>query len=283
VGLFDLFKKKDTEPKLKERMENFPELLTARLLFSDKPNFDKQKVLNELAQFYKSVDSPTEENMFLFFFPDIHVGEKESSIPAQCSLFFTDERHKVEIEPEGFQQNWHWKEAKEIAQKCNFEIIASDFMTKSLDYKTRLELFMNFIVAVTKATNPQAIYFSTSQKLIQPSDLIDNWTGNNKIPLQCLVNFRLFNIQNNNDGSVIMDTIGLHSLGLSDFEILFKSFDENLIAQTLWNYANYAYQQGDIIEDGNTLAGLSENSKWKCTRQVSLTTPSRIVISVNAE
>lgn len=283
MGLFDLFKKKAIEPKLKERMENFPELLTARLLFSDKPNFDKQKVLNELAQFYKSVDCPTEENMFLFFFPDIHIGEKESSIPAQCSLFFTDENHKVEIEPEGFQQNWHWKEAKEIAQKCNFEIIASDFMTKSLDYKTRLELFMNFIVAVTKATNPQAIYFSTSQKLIQPSDLIDSWIGNNKIPLQCLVNFRLFNIQNNNDSSVIMDTIGLNSIGLSDFEILFKSFDENLIAQTLWNYANYEYQQGDIIEDGNTLAGLSENSKWKCTRQVSLTTPSRIVISVNAE
>lgn len=283
MGLLDFFKKKVTEPKLKERMENFPELLTARLLFFDKPNVDKQKVLKELTQYYKSVDCPTEENMFLFFFPEIQVGEKDSSIPAQCTIFLTDESHKVAIEPEGFQQNWHWKESKEIAQKCNYEIIVSDLMTKSLDHKIRLELFMNFIVAVTNATNPQAIYFPTSQKLIEKSNLIESWTGKNKIPLQCLVNFRLFNIQNNNDGSVIMDTIGLHALGLSDFEILFKSFDENLIAQTLWNYANYMYQQGDVIEDGNTLAGLSENSKWKCTRQVSLTTPSRIVISVNAE
>jgi hypothetical protein len=48
----------------------------------------------------------------------------------------------------------------------------------------------------------------------------------------------------------------------------------------LWNYAYNLFEQGDVIQNSNTILGLEPNSKWKCERQVSVTVPERIIINV---
>src|SRR5690606_13400263 len=124
------FKKKEKIEEPVERLENYPEMLNAKLLFFDKPNLNTDKILSELKLYFKNVDNPSNDKAHLYFFPDIKIELKDATISAQCTIFVPDETNaKAEISQEAFQQNWHWSEANETAQKCNYEILVSDFMT----------------------------------------------------------------------------------------------------------------------------------------------------------
>ncbi len=281
MGLFDRFKKK-TEPTnetVQEHLENFPEMLTVKLLFEEKPTLDSTKILVEAKKYFANVENPSKENALIFSFPDFQVELADAKIPAQCLVAIPDENYPaIEIPDVAFQQNWHWEEANDIAKTCKYELLVTDFMTRTLEYKQRLLLFMNFIVAVTKATNPNVVYSVYGQKLIKPTDLIELWDKDEKPLLYGICNVRLFNLTDINE--LLMDTVGLNSIGLPDFQIKFKGYDANEIAGLLWNYAYYIYEQGDIIKNGNTLEGIMSGTKWKCERQLSLVDHERIVIDV---
>jgi len=136
---------------------------------------------------------------------------------------------------------------------------------------------MNFLVAVTKALNLDAVYSFPGQKIINPNSLINKRDRLEREILYGICNVRLYNITGSQERDVLMDIVGLNSLGLPDFQIRFSSFEENVIARLLWNYAYYIYEQGDIIEDGNTLEGITSGSRWKCERVISLIPPERVV------
>jgi len=90
------------------------------------------------------------------------------------------------------------------------------------------------------------------------------------------------NISNSDTKEILMDTVGLSLFGLPDFQIRFDNLNESEVAGLLWNYAYYIFEQGDVIENGNTLLGLEPNTKWRCERQISLATPERVVINVES-
>lgn len=273
------FGKKKIDAVPEEPLRNYPQLLTAKLLFADKPVINEKNILDELKIKYPKVDSKNTENTLLYFFSDIEVKLKDATIAAQCTVFMPNaDEENAEIPSEALQQNWHWDEADKCAAACQFEFLASDFMSRTLDYKTRLTLFMDFLVALTRVTNPQVVYSVAAQKLISPDDLVDSWTNPDQRTLHGLVNVRLFNISNGSTGEILMDTVGLHLLGLPDFQIRFANLDESAIGQTLWNYAYYVYEHGDIIADGSTIQGLTPQSRWKCERQIAAVAPKRVVI-----
>ncbi|MGY3088856.1 hypothetical protein ACVWYF_001896 [Hymenobacter sp. UYAg731] len=282
MGLFDFGKKKKVDVIPEEPLRNYPQMLTAKLLFADKPVIDKGRITNELQTTHPGVQSPDSGSALLYFFPDIEVQFEDGSIAAQCTIFLPNAgNEEAEVAPESFQQNWHWAEANEAADTCRFEFLVSDFMSRTLDYKTRLTLFMDFLVAVTRSTHPQVVYPVAAQKLIAPDDLVDAWTNPNQRPLHGLVNVRLFNISNGTAGETLMDTVGLHLLGLPDFQIRFANLDEGAVGQALWNYTCYVYEHGDIIDDGNTIQGITPQSKWKCERQIAAVAPERVVIHLH--
>jgi hypothetical protein len=284
MGIFDFVKKKRTTAVPDEPLRNYPQMLMAKLLFANRPGIDKESITSELKAIYPRVESPGSEPLLLYFFPDIEVKLEDGIIAAQCTVLFPNaDNQKAEVAPEALQQNWHWEEASTAASACKFEVLASDFMTRTLDYKSRLTLFMDFLVAVTRAVNPQVVYLVEAQKLIAPDDLIESWTSSDQRTLHGLVNVRLFNISNGLTGEILMDTVGLHLLGLPDFQIRFANLDEGAVGQALWNYAYYVYEHGDIITDGSTIQGLTPHSKWKCERQVASVAPERVVIHLQPD
>ena len=282
MGFFDFGKKKKAEVVPAEPLRNYPQMLTAKLLFADKPAIDKERITSELKTVHPGVYRPDGESALLYFFPDVEVQFENGSIAAQCTIFLPDANdEKAEVAPEAFQQNWHWAEADKAAAACHFEFLVSDFMSRTLDYKVRLKLFMEFLVAVTRVVGPQVVYSVAAQKLIAPDDLVDSWTNPDQRLLHGLVNVRLFNISNGSAGEILMDTVGLHLLGLPDFQIRFAGLDEGAVGQALWNYAYYVYEHGDIIDDGNTIQGVTPQSKWKCERQIAAVAPERVVIHLH--
>ncbi|MBH8558301.1 DUF4261 domain-containing protein [Hymenobacter negativus] len=282
MGFFDFGKKKKADAVPEEPLRNYPQLLTAKLLFAAKPTIDKNNIIESLAGAYPSVHSPDTESVAIFSFPSIEVEFKDGSIPAQWTIMQPNAGNEnAEVAPEALQQNWHWAEAAENAEACNYEVLVSDFMSRTLDYKIRLQLFMDFLVATTHSLHPQVVYLVAIQKLIAPEDLIDAWTNPDQRTLHGLVNVRLFNISNGTDGEILMDTVGLHQLGLPDFQIRFAGLDESAVGQALWNYAYYVYEHGDIIADGNTIQGLTPQAKWQCERQIAAVAPERVVIHLH--
>ncbi|WP_316847747.1 DUF4261 domain-containing protein [Pedobacter psychrodurus] len=287
MGLSNLFKKKNiteenTQATENDPLENFPELLTAKLLFLDKPNLDSNQVLAEVKKFYAKVEHSFSENTFIFSFPDHTISFTDATVPAQCTIMIPDpDKSEVELPDAAFQQNWHWPEANQIAKSCTYEILLTDLMSRTLPYKERLNIFMDFLVAVIKATQPNAVYSSPAQKILNPVDIINIWDTDKIQTLSAICNVRLYNVSNDKDHKeLLMDTVGLHIIGLPDFQIRFSTANENEVANLLWTYAYYVYEFGDVIVDGNTLEGLKAGSKWKCEKQFSLVAPERIVVNV---
>lgn len=260
-------------------LENVPELLAAKLLFAEKPQVNKADIVLELRKFYREVHTPDEEGLLLFVFPEIDVPMGDASIPAQCNMFVPETGNgHIELPPEAFEQNWQWPEAAETVSACGYEVLLSDFMTRGLPYKARAELFAHFLTGVVRALKPQAIYCVTAQKLLPPDELVPANEDDDTVPLNALANVRLYTVSNGESGELLMDTVGLNSLGLPDLEIRFSGLSENDVAQQLWNCAYYLYEEGDVIDDDNTISGVTADDKWLCKRQLSLTDPQRVVI-----
>jgi hypothetical protein len=288
MGLFDRFKAKpkaipQTEP---ERLENFPEMLTVKLLFQKKPILNVVDILNELRLYFDEVENNINLDTIealVFSFPNIRVDLLDANGPAQCAVFVPkNDPPKIDIDETALQQNWHWSEANEVAKKCSYELLITDLLTRTLDYKRRLAMYMNFLVALIKITRPDVIYSVCGQKLINPEQLLKNWEDEDRPILDCLCNVRLYNITGSKPG-LLMDTVGLNAIGLPDFQIRFSNFESNEIANLLWNYAYYIYDRGDIIENGNTMEGIEKGSRWRCQRTISPIQPERMIVNVMPE
>lgn len=285
MGLFDRFKKKAKEERAisssaPENLENLPGLLMCRLLFEQEPRLNADRILEAARKRLGNVEAPPPGMPLVFSFPDFKIEFTDAAIPAQCVVMVPDKHTAPKLPEEAFQQNWHWPEAGNTARNCRYELMVTDFLSRTMPYPRRAELFMDFLAALIEATGPDAIYSVAGEKLIDPAELIHVWSGEDRPPLYGICNVRLYNISNTTPGAMLMDTVGLHILGLPDVQLLFSGYEPNDMAGLLWSYAEYIYDNGDVIESGNTLEGLAKGSKWKCERMISQTAPERIVINV---
>ena len=281
MKLFDIFKKKE---KNDEPVNNSTELLAVKLFFVDEPKIDDDKIENSLNTKFTNIgfsdvdDSRNKSRQY--FFKDYEVEFKEGKIPAQGSIFIP-ETEGIEIEKlvTTFRQSWNWREAESVVKTCKFEILLTDIMSRKLDYKLRLEFFQKFVASIVEAMNPQAVWISNGDKIMNREEYLDCFGKSDYQNLNGFMNVRMFNIQKSN-GEMIMDTLGLNSLGLPDFEIKFSEFDPSMIAGLLFNYASYIYDEGVVIKNGNTIQGIEENQKWKCYFKESLIEPKRTIIEI---
>jgi hypothetical protein len=272
MGLFDIFKKQAPSPA---PVSNAPEMLSCKLLFKAQPVIDNLLILAELQKTY-----PTVENMgeLLFAFPEVPVVLSDATIPAQCSIMVLADA--LNVPQDALQQNWHWPEATAAVGECRYEVLVTDLMTRTLDYKTRHRLFMAFLAAVIRVTQPAVVYSLPAQKLIAPDLLLTSW-GAQQSALDILINVRLYNVSDSPEQEMLMDTVGLHTFGLPDLQIRFSNEDPSAIGTLLWNYAYYIFDKGNVIQDGNTIMGPTEGSKLTCHHTTSLLPPVRQVINIS--
>jgi len=287
MNLFNRFKKKNTTTKEIEpipednQLQNFPEMLMTKLLFSGKPNLNADQILAELKKHINNIDHSFSVSSLIFSFPDYPVQLADATLPAQLNILIPDrDEAGIGLPDTAFTQNWHWPEANQVAQNCQYEILITDLMSRSLPYKQRVNLFMDFLAAVIRVTQPSAVYTFHGDKILNPAAITSLWETDKVQALYALCNVRLFNISSDpQKRELLMDSIGMHALGLPDFQIRFSTFNENEIANLLWTYAYRIYEYGDIIEEGDTMEGLA-GSKWKCVKEVSLVAPERMVINM---
>jgi len=132
-------------------------------------------------------------------------------MPAQATVFIPENK-EIEFDKltYAFQQSWNWREAEISVRKCNYEILLTDLMSRDLDYKLRLEYFQKFITSIIEAMEPEAIWVSNTEKILNKEEYLGNFSRNDFQNLNNFMNVRLFNIQNSNN-EMIMDTLGLNT------------------------------------------------------------------------
>lgn len=280
MTLFSWIKKKDKE-QIDGKISNEIQMLFARFLFDSEPQIDDKLIEEYLSKDFNNYECPKDDlkdNSRQYFFNDFLVEYQEGKIPAQCTIFKPETNEHISKNLDlAYRQLWHWPEAKEKTKYIKYELVLTDLMSRPLDYKIRLDIFQKFVCSVAKALEPRAIYFPTSEKIVEPSVYIENIWNVDKDKLYGFLNVRLFNIEGS---GLLMDTVGLHSFGLPDFQFQFTDYEPGQVAGLLNSYANYIYDYGSVIKNGNTVEGFETGAKWKCIYDSSLLEPIRNILRI---
>jgi hypothetical protein len=117
-----------------------------------------------------------------------------------------------------------------------------------------------------------------TQQFIKPEAYLASFNEPGSDRLFGFVNVRFFKIHDSDD--MLMDTIGLNSMGLEDLQCSYKKYNPKDISNVLYNTAYYLFDNGNVIMDGDTIQGVKRTDRWTCRRAKSLVAPKRTVIDI---
>ena len=254
-----------------------------QLLYEEIPILDGDLLLSELEKRCGKVERlGDKEDIYMYSFSEYVVEYKDGKkAPAQIFLAFPDKGKEMqEFDEQSFQQSWSWEDARDVVGTCNTALILTELMAQGLDYKTRTILFHNALESVLSLIPCKAIHWSVCQQFVNPVSYLEAKRSEHFHPLQFGLNVRFFNISNTS-GEMLMDSLGLGILGLPDIQCHYSGLDPNQIGQLIYNMAYYIFDNGDIIQDEETVPGINPDDKWKCMHEVALLEPKREVLDIN--
>lgn len=272
----------DLRSNEKEEFNNvFATIYNVELLFEEEPFFLIDRIAEELNEICGKTDiNNSDDTLTSFFFTEYLFEYGHGLMPAQFILTKKPtiaDKKKLEL---SLQQTWDFERVEEKLEKIKYVCMFSDFFSSCLDYTLRVDLLNKTLSTILRYTNCIAVHFPHSQKIADPHSFIERLENGEY--LNGVLNVRFYKLEGT-DGEIIMDTIGLSSLGLLDFQCHYKNIDPSSIAGLLYNYGYSIFNNRDIFEDGDTIEGLIEEQKWQCQHEVSLIEPTRIVINVMPE
>jgi hypothetical protein len=232
----------------------------------------------------KPAGDPEKGGLRLYFLEDYPVRFKEGSIPAQLALIAPEPRPPQDQQTpsieQALQQSWSFREAREVLGECRHSLLLTNMMSSPLPHDLRRRLIANGLLAVLESAAVELILWSPTQQMLAPADFRRRYAEAQELanPVYGFLNVRFFKIDNS-DGDMIMDTLGLGALGLTDFQIHYRQLEPDPVAQFLYNLGAYAFEKGDVIEDGHTVEG--PGGRWTCRRQASLMQPQREVLDID--
>jgi hypothetical protein len=281
MPLFNWGKKKNIGAE-KAMIANEMQMLMVKLLFEREPSWQDAILEQELVGYFPlfsstDISGKDSERSRQYFFRNYMVHYTEGDLPAQGTIFKSEKSFSQDTLTQAYRQAWHWHTAQEVAGKCSYELMVTDLMALPLPYRDRVTYFQKFLTTVVRVMKPQALYFTSSDKLIDPAEYLKQIDEHGFENLYALLNVRLYNVVGS---GMLMDSMGMHALGLPDFQIQFSEKDPGQIAGLLYSYAQYIYDYGSVIEDGNTVEGIEHGSRWQCVYSSAATEPKRFVIDV---
>src|ERR1700754_1091839 len=168
-------------------------------------------------------------------------GKRAPIITAVLAPIHNGERPHYAPDP---SQTWDWAQAATVLDRCSHAVVLSEWTGPSHPFRNRIAAFVPTVRAAVELTSPVAAWCPNSERVVEPRELLED-------ELAPLVNVRMFRVQE----GVLMDTLGLHALGLPDAQCRFDPSEHEppVIAAMLYDLAAYLLDRGDVIADGDTL------------------------------
>ena len=147
--------------------------------------------------------------------------------------------------------------------------VAQDAPVAPADYDPVHELrFVTTIAQALLGTAGALAYFNPSGETLCDRATMEGISAGAEesvdVPeLLLWTNRRLYNVSDA-PGWLVMDTVGMTQLDLTDFELVFagESYDPNDLARFLLNLASYTVAHGDVFHDGDTVDG-PDKTPWR--------------------
>jgi hypothetical protein len=254
-------------------------LQLVQLHFRSEPVLDiDQLKLKVEAYLGETVDTSGEDGNWLILHTNHRAEYEEGNLPAQTTILKT----KVPNPPDReiiIQQSWSCSDAAERLEDCTHALLVTEMMARALPPVERVEIFHGVLRAVTELTSPTAMIFSHAQQVVAPEDYLEACDQPPMLRPGPL-NVRFFNISGSDD-EMVMDTRGLDELGLPDLQCHFRDLDPEQVHQVVFNTAYYIFENGPVIESGQTVPGARSGSRWSCQYVDSLLKPQRVVLDLN--
>jgi len=256
-------------------------LSTAPITFED-----TDVIYNALKEQFVGVETVSstddEKQLPLFAFPEYSVEYDEGIVPVQIALFPSeDEPIDHALYAESVQQTFDWNGVNDVVSKCRHRALVTDLMATRLDRQSRLELMQKVVLALLTVVDCEAIHWRPSKKMVNPQAYLHNQTLADPNPFFGALNVRLFNIPDTNPPEFVMDTMGLAILSLPDIQCHFRELAPPAIANLLFSLGYYLLENGDVVNDGETVQGLTLDDRWECNHEIGLVAPEREVLDIN--
>lgn len=268
--------------KLTEVSDGFAETYSVELYIKEKPIILENKLLENIKKYCGNVKiiSNQEANL-TFAFMDHILDYRNVSVPVTMMISISDEPPEGEKLRRSLEQSWNFDRDKESIKSCKIKVLVTDLMAIGLEYTKRVELFQKALYAIVELIPCEGINFHISEQVISREDYLENNPLNDEYDLLFgILNVRLFKIEGQKN-EYIMDTLGLSAIGLCDLQCHFKNLDPNGILNILYSYGYYIFDNQDAIDNMTTVEGICKNDKWKCTHEVALAEPERVVLDIN--
>ena len=178
-------------------------------------------------------------------------------------------------------QFWNCPNGVELLDSCSWQVMIGDFMAGGLPILERANILSDWLEIVLELfPTCVAIFPKASAKLLTAEKARDNQFSGSQRFFHFGVNARLFTIQDTDE--MVVDTLGMHALGLTDIQYHFRDLDPNDVVTHAYNMAIYQFENDEPIESGHTIIGIEPDSKWKCRYEHSIFQPNRNVLDVAA-
>lgn len=175
-------------------------------------------------------------------------------------------------------QTWDWQAAETTLAQCQASVLVTELSLSGTALpeftpQQRVTAVNSVVHVLIEHTAPAAVHWPSSQRVSDPGAFDPQ-------ALDGVLNVRLFSV-GNDDGAMVMDTLGLDLFDLPDLQCHFKDFDAAEVAAMLFSTAVYVFDEGDVIDDGHTISGPRGDEHFECRHELSLLDPKRVVIDVD--
>ena len=170
-------------------------------------------------------------------------------------------------------QTWDWAGAEAAVEPCRASVLVTELLAEGRSATERVTSLGEVIAVLVARTAPRALHWARSQRVSDPATF---GAGD----VDGVINVRMFG-DAHDEGSLAMDTLGLHVFDLPDVQCHFRDREPGEIAELLFATAVYLFDTGDVIEDGNTISGTDGEGRYVCRREASLLDPARLVLDVD--
>lgn len=227
-------------------------------------------------------------------FRDVHVSGEPADWNLALAWGEADEQFALTsrtVEPGSLtasvEQSWQWREAESVASRATHALRLTHHLTGSPSLEGRVALLRKLVAVLIENLTPAAVHLIESSQLMDPSSLHEAFVEDPYDPLFGFMNIRLYKVEGHERGitahydETIMDTLGLHALGLPDLQMHFKHLDPSMVARLLDDSAHYLLEKGAVIESGHSIRGFADGQKFDCSFEGSIVDPWRLVIEID--
>ncbi len=286
-----LFGKKKEKQVLKQDLTREEENMGAfafNLLFEEKCEMPTQEEITKtFAKRLGETDIYTYNEALVGIAVKKHIAEfEEGKMPAQVLATGCMEIKENKIDDMARTQMWNCPESEEIISKCKYQVIGMDMLARTLPYKERADLTMDFMETLVELyPTCKAVYFQNSGKMYKREDIVNHSIPRKDRFIYFAVNVRFFNI----DGTIdcLIDTLGMSTMLLPDLQYHFKNMiDPNWIVNHAYNLLTYIFDNDCPFQSGHTVDGvvngqMSRELQWKVQFEDSLIQPKRPLMDVD--